>query len=174
MFYTNCEKDFFIYVYDMYTVLLMFSVNTDFKLSALGPSGSFVWVALLSVYHQNESPFLGTVASGVPDVVPEVPLTVRRQNDHFFHPTTPAQSDKIVEIPISPKHSGHCWSRARSRGNTVSSRARRHGARERAARAHVRSAVEFVWFVDLCVCLLIVYLCSCRTIQFFFLLKSKQ
>lgn len=30
----------------MYTVLLMFSVNTDFKLSALGPSGSFVWVAL--------------------------------------------------------------------------------------------------------------------------------
>lgn len=30
----------------MYTVLLMCSVNTDFKLSALGPSGSFVWVGL--------------------------------------------------------------------------------------------------------------------------------
>lgn len=117
----------------------------------------------LSVYYQTESPFIGTVASGVPDVVPEVPLTVRRQNDHFFHPTTPAQSDKIVEIPISPKHSGHCCSPARSRGYTVSSRARRHGARERAARAHAPSAVECLLSL-LCFrfvrCLLRVYL-SC-------------
>lgn len=46
VFNTNCEKDSLIYVSDNHTVLLMFSVNTDFKLSALGPSGSFVWVAL--------------------------------------------------------------------------------------------------------------------------------
>lgn len=46
-------------------VFLFYLVNTEFKLSALGPSGSFVWVALyLYTPKKNESPFIGTVTWG--------------------------------------------------------------------------------------------------------------
>lgn len=119
-------------------VFLFHLVKTELKLSALGPSGSFVWVALylytpkkwITVYWHCDVGGLNRMWCRKCHSPSDGKMIIFSTQQLQFNPTKSSRFQfrrSTAAIAV----------RARSRGNTVSSRAahRRHGARGRAARA---------------------------------------